>query len=496
MKPMLSWEQKFGKLSLTFDDVLLLPGYSEVVPGEVDISTELVKGIPMKVPICSAAMDTVTEARLAIALAQEGGIGVIHKNLPVEVQAEHVDKVKRSESGMILKPITLGPNDTIARANALMAEFRISGVPITEKDGKLLGILTNRDLRFASDENALTKEYMTSEGLVTTSEGTTLEDAEYVLHKNRIEKLPVVDDEGYLCGLITVKDIEKKRKYPNAAKDEHGRLRVAAAIGVSEFDVAERAGKLLEAGCDVIVIDTAHGYSSRVGKAVKRFKTQYPNHPIVAGNVATGDGTKFLCDLGVDAVKVGMGPGSICTTRVISGSGVPQITAVYDCVSAAQGYDVKIIADGGIKSSGDVAKALAAGADSVMIGNLFAGTDEAPGETIIFEGRTFKVYRGMGSLGAMQKGSKDRYGQAEVLDEGKLVPEGIEGRVPYRGNVAGFILQLSGGLRAGMGYCGVRNLPEFKEQARFTQITQASLQESHAHDVIVTKEAPNYRLGG
>lgn len=491
---MLSFDEKFGKLSLTFDDVLLLPGYSEVIPGEVDISTEIVKGVPINVPICSAAMDTVTEARLAIALAQEGGIGVIHKNMSVEEQAEQIDQVKRSESGMILKPITLRPNDTIAKAHELMAQFRISGVPITLEDGKLVGILTNRDLRFATDHDALISEYMTSDGLVTASEGTTLDDAEHVLHKNRIEKLPVVNQNGYLRGLITVKDIEKKRKYPNAAKDEHGRLRVAGSIGVNDFETSERAGGLFDAGADVIVIDTAHGHTSRVANAVKRVKNSFPNVKVIAGNVATADGAKYLCDQGVDAVKVGMGPGSICTTRVISGSGVPQITAIYDCVNAVQGFDVKIIADGGIKSSGDIAKALAAGADSVMIGNLFAGTDEAPGETIIYDGRTFKVYRGMGSLGAMQKGSKDRYGQAEV-EAGKLVPEGIEGRVPYKGNVAGFVMQLTGGLRAGMGYCGVRTIPELAKNARFTQITQASLQESHAHDVVITKEAPNYRLG-
>lgn len=491
---MLSFQEKFGKLSLTFDDVLLLPGFSDVIPSDVDISTELVKGIPLNIPICSSAMDTVTEARLAIALAQEGGIGVIHKNMSIGEQAEQVDQVKRSESGMILKPITLRPNDTIARAHQLMSQFRISGVPITEENGKLVGILTNRDLRFARDEKAFIKEYMTGENLVTASEGTTLEDAEHVLHKNRIEKLPVVDQEGLLRGLITVKDIEKKRKYPNAAKDEHGRLRVAAAVGVSDEDTSERAGKLLDAGADAIVIDTAHGYTSRVANAIKRLQQFYPHGKIIAGNVATADGAKFLCGLGVHAIKVGMGPGSICTTRVISGSGVPQITAVFDCVNAVDGYDVKVIADGGIKNSGDIAKALGAGADSVMIGNLFAGTDEAPGETIIYDGRTFKVYRGMGSIGAMQKGSKDRYGQSEV-EAGKLVPEGIEGRVPYKGNVAGFVLQLTGGLRAGMGYCGVCNLKELAQNARFTQITQASLQESHAHDVVITKEAPNYRLG-
>ena len=492
---MLSHPDKFGHFSLTFDDVLLLPGYSEVLPSEVNLTTYFAGDIVLPIPLASSAMDTVTEARLAIALAQEGGIGVIHKNLPIEDQAAQVDQVKRSESGMILNPITLRPTHTIAHANQLMSRFHISGVPITEEDGKLVGILTNRDLRFVKDFNAPVQEYMTRERLITAPEGTTLEDAEKVLHENRIEKLPVVDQQGNLRGLITVKDIEKKRKYPNAAKDAHGRLRVAGAIGVTDWEVNERGGALVEAGVDALVIDTAHGHTSRVGAAVKRLKQQFPQTIVVAGNVATPEGAKFLCDLGVDAVKVGMGPGSICTTRVVSGAGVPQITAIYECACAMQSYSARLIADGGIKNSGDIVKALAAGADTVMIGNLFAGTDEAPGETVIFEGRTFKVYRGMGSIGAMQQGSKDRYGQAEVIDTSKLVPEGIEGRVSYKGNLAGYVLQLVGGVRAGMGYCGSTTIADLQRDARFTQITNASLRESHAHDVVITKESPNYRLG-
>ena len=491
---MLTRDKKFISTSLTFDDVLLIPDYSDVLPSDTDVSTIFARDIQLSIPLCSSAMDTVTESRLAIALAQEGGIGVIHRNMSVAEQAAEVDHVKRSVSGMIVDPITLGPNDTIAQALELMSRFHISGVPITE-DEKLVGILTNRDLRFIENTRGLVKDYMTKEGLVTAPVGTTLEAAEKELHKNRIEKLPVVDEQGNLRGLITVKDIEKKRRYPLAAKDALGRLRVAAAIGVGEADTTERAGALLEAGVDAIVIDTAHGYTTRVGQAIDRIKKEYPQAVVVAGNVATTDGAKFLCDHGVDALKVGMGPGSICTTRVISGAGLPQITAIYDCACAAESYDIRVIADGGIKYSGDIAKALAAGATSVMIGSLFAGTEEAPGETIIYEGRTFKVYRGMGSLGAMQKGSKDRYSQGEVSDVSKLVPEGIEGRVPYKGNLSGYVFQLVGGLRAGMGYCGVRTIRGLHEKARFSQVTQASLQESHPHDVFITKEAPNYRLG-
>ena len=487
-------DNKFASISLTFDDVLLLPGYSEVLPNEVDLSTTFAGNIKMSIPLCSAAMDTVTESRMAIALAQEGGIGVIHRNMPIQAQAREVDNVKRSESGMIVDPITLRPDDTLKDALDIMAQYHISGIPITE-DGKLVGILTNRDLRFIEDEAGLISEHMTKENLVTAPVGTTLEQAEEELHKRRIEKLPVVDDEGNLRGLITVKDIEKKRRFPFAAKDELGRLRVAAAIGVSDKDITERAGALIKSGVDALVIDTAHGHTKRVGDAVKRLKKDYPNAVVVAGNVATTDGAKYLCDCGVDGVKVGMGPGSICTTRVISGAGVPQISAIHNCAKGIESYSVRLIADGGIKYSGDVAKALAAGADSVMIGSLFAGSEEAPGETVIYEGRTFKVYRGMGSIGAMLQGSKDRYGQEEVTEEQKLVPEGIEGRVPYKGNLSGFVFQLMGGVRSGMGYCGAQTIKALHEKACFTQITNASLKESHAHDVVITKEAPNYRLG-
>ncbi len=491
---MMNREDKFSTPSLTFDDVLLLPGYSDVLPNDVNISTRFVGNIHLSIPLCSAAMDTVTESRLAIALAQEGGIGVIHRNMSIKEQAEEVDHVKRSESGMILDPITLSPDDIIARALDIMARFHISGIPITE-NGKLVGILTNRDLRFIENDKGVIREFMTKDNLVTAPVGTTLEQAEAVLHENRIEKLPVVDDRGYLKGLITIKDIEKKRRYPLATKDDLGRLCVAAAIGVSEEDASERTGALLDAGVDAIVIDTAHGYTSGVGITIERVKKEYPRAIVVAGNVATSDGAKFLGDRGTDAIKVGMGPGSICTTRVISGVGVPQISAIYDCALVADKYDVCVIADGGIKYSGDVIKALAAGADTVMIGSLFAGTEESPGETVIYEGRTFKVYRGMGSIESMQKGSKDRYGQGEVTDVNKLVPEGIEGRVPYKGNLSGTVFQLVGGIRSGMGYCGARVIEDLHERARFIQVTQASLQESHPHDVLITKEAPNYRLG-
>ncbi|MBZ0256548.1 IMP dehydrogenase [bacterium] len=490
-------DQKFVSVSLTFDDVLLLPGYSEIVPNDVDVSTIFAGNIRLTSPFCSAAMDTVTESRLAIAMAQEGGIGVIHKNMPIDRQATEVDHVKRSESGMIIDPFTLDPNETIERALELMARFRISGVPITEGK-KLVGILTNRDLRFLSDDeiSAPIHTYMTKDQLVTAPEGTTLEQAQAVLQKHRIEKLPVVDSAGNLKGLITIKDIEKKRKFPNAAKDELGRLRVAAAIGVSDQDTRERAGALLDAGVDALVVDTAHGYTKRVGEAVKAVKKNYPNAIVVAGNVATKDGVKFLCDHGADAVKVGMGPGSICTTRVVSGAGVPQISAVFECACEVEKYPgVRLIADGGVKYSGDAVKALAAGAHTVMVGGLFAGAEEAPGETIIYGGRTFKVYRGMGSVSAMKEGSKDRYGQAEVTEEQKLVPEGIEGRVPYKGSLSRIVFQLIGGVRAGMGYCGTRTIEELHKNAKFTQVTQASLQESHPHDVFITKEAPNYRLG-
>ncbi len=497
---MLKWEDKFVSVSLTFDDVLLLPGYSEILPKDTDISTYFARDIQLSIPLCSAAMDTVTESRLAIALAQEGGIGVLHRNMTIEQQAAEVDHVKRSESGMIIDPITLGPDAKISDALKLMARFHISGIPITIEDGTLVGIITNRDIRFIEDRkeyhSCAVREYMTKSNLITAPEGTTLDDARDVLHQNRIEKLPVVDKNGKLRGLITVKDIEKKRRYPNAAKDDLGRLRVAAAIGVSEEECTDRAGALLEAGVDALVVDTAHGYSGRVGTAIDRVKKEYPEAVVIAGNVATEAGSTFLCDKGVDAVKVGMGPGSICTTRVVSGAGVPQISAIFECANACRSYGVRVIADGGVKYSGDVVKALAAGADSVMIGSLFAGTEEAPGETVIYEGRTFKVYRGMGSVSAMQQGSKDRYGQGSVVEEKKLVPEGIEGRVPYQGNLSGHVFQLLGGLRSGMGYCGAVTIKDLHQKARFTQVTQASLQESHPHDVYITKEAPNYRLGG
>ncbi|MBN2326202.1 MAG: IMP dehydrogenase [Candidatus Omnitrophica bacterium] len=488
-------KEKIVSLSYTFDDVLLLPGYSEILPSDTDITSCFAGDIQLSIPLCSSAMDTVTEARLAIAIAQEGGIGVIHKNMTIEEQVEQVDQVKRSESGMIVNPITLPPDVPVANALELMARYHISGIPITEKD-KLVGILTNRDIRFVDDANKPIQEYMTSRNLVTAPIGTTLEEAEILLHKHRIEKLPVVDEGGFLKGLITVKDIEKKRRYPLAAKDQLGRLRVAAALGVSDTDTSERAGALLDVGVDALVIDTAHGFTSRVSRAIQRIKKEYPDCTLVAGNVASYDGAQFLCDQGVNAVKVGMGPGSICTTRVISGVGVPQISAIQNCAAAMESYkNVRLIADGGIKYSGDIVKAIAAGADSVMIGSLFAGTEEAPGETIIYEGRTFKVYRGMGSVGAMQKGSKDRYGQGSVTDPRKLVPEGIEGRVPYKGSLSGYVFQLVGGLRAGMGYCGARNIQELHQKSSFTQVTQASLKESHPHDVVITKESPNYRLG-
>ena len=490
---MKNFNEKFASFALTFDDVLLLPGYSDVLPNEVNVTTRFAGDINLSIPLCSSAMDTVTESRLAIALAQEGGIGVIHKNMSIPDQAAEIDRVKRSESGMIVDPITLGPKATIGEALKLMSRFHISGIPITE-NGKLVGILTNRDLRFVTHGESAIDEYMTKDKLITAKVGTTLEEAEKELHKHRIEKLPVVDGSGYLKGLITIKDIEKKRKFPSAAKDNLGRLRVAAAVGVSETETHERAGTLLDSGADALVIDTAHGFSKRVSEAVRRVKKEFPKAIVIAGNVATADGAKFLCDHGADAVKVGMGPGSICTTRVISGAGVPQITAIYECANAIESYNIPLIADGGIKYSGDIGKALAAGADSVMIGSLFAGTEEAPGETVIYEGRTFKVYRGMGSLGAMQQGSKERYGQENTKDPQKLVPEGIEGRVPYKGNLSGYVFQLVGGLRAGMGYCGCNTIQELHEKAQFTQITQASLQESHPHDIVITKEAPNYRL--
>ncbi|MCD4813660.1 IMP dehydrogenase [bacterium] len=476
---------------LTFDDVLLKPAKSDVLPKESDVRTHLTKKLALNIPLISAAMDTVTEARLAIALAQEGGLGILHKNLDPQTQAAEVDKVKRSESGMIRNPITLGPDNIIAEAGALMAKFRISGVPITE-DGKLVGILTNRDLRFQKDFKQKIFEVMTKKNLVTAPVGTSLKTAQEILHKHRIEKLPVVDAKGTLKGLITIKDIEKRLRFPHACKDKLGRLCVGASVGPAA-DFNERVDLLVEAGVDVICIDTAHGHHQDVINAVKVLKKKHPAMDVIAGNVATGDATKALIAAGADAIKVGIGPGSICTTRVVAGVGVPQISAIMDCAIAAAGK-AKIIADGGVKYSGDIPKAIAAGADVVMIGNLFAGTDESPGEVVILEGRQFKVYRGMGSLASMRRGSADRYFQSDVKEEKKLVPEGIEGRVPYRGALAASVHQLIGGLRSGMGYCGCKTISDLKRKAEFVRITNAALRESHPHDIVITNEAPNYRL--
>ncbi|MGC8810116.1 MAG: IMP dehydrogenase [bacterium] len=479
--------------SLTFDDVLLIPAESAVLPREVDISTYLTRAIKLNMPLISAAMDTVTEAQTAIAMAREGGIGIIHRNMSIAAQAAEVDKVKKSESGMIVDPITMDPDQKIYEALEIMKKYRISGVPIT-RHGKLLGILTNRDLRFETQLDQPVSAVMTKENLITAPVGITLEESKKLLHKNRIEKLLVVDEENNLKGLITIKDIEKTIKYPNSCKDNLGRLRVGAAVGITP-DRDERVEALLKAGADVIVIDTAHGHSRRVLEAIQEIKKNFPNCQLIAGNVATAEGTEALIKAGADAVKVGVGPGSICTTRVIAGVGVPQITAINDCARVAMRYGIPIIADGGIKFSGDITKALAAGADTVMIGSLFAGTDESPGEMVLYQGRSYKIYRGMGSLEAMKSGSKDRYYQEDVDAEVKLVPEGIEGRVPYKGPISSSIFQLLGGLRAGMGYLGCRNLQELKEKSRFTRITNAGLRESHVHDVIITKEAPNYSVG-
>ena len=485
-------EKKLAGDALTFDDVLIVPLKSDVLPSEVRINTRLTSRIELNVPIVSSAMDTVTESRLAIALAQQGGIGIVHKNMSIDKQAAEVDKVKRSESGMIVDPITMSPNDKIEDAVKVMAHYKISGVPITE-NGRLVGILTNRDLRFETRFHLPIREVMTKEDLVTVAVGTTLEEAQRLLHKHRIEKLLVVDKDQNLKGLITVKDITKKIKYPLAAKDPQGRLRVGAAIGATG-DYMERMAELVRAKVDVIVIDTAHGHSSRVLQAVKETKRRFPDMEIIAGNIATEEAARDLVSAGVDAVKVGMGPGSICTTRVISGVGMPQITAILSCARATHEGNIPLIADGGIKFSGDVTKALAAGAEAVMIGSLFAGTDESPGETILYQGRTFKSYRGMGSIGAMQQGSKDRYAQEDQETPGKLVPEGIEGRVPYKGPLSSMVIQLVGGLRAGMGYCGVGTIPELQAKTRFVKVSEASLRESHVHDVFITKEAPNYQL--
>ncbi len=477
---------------LTFDDVLLLPAASEVLPDQVDVSTWLTPKVRLNVPLISAAMDTVTEARTAIAMAQEGGIGIIHRNLTVEEQVAEVDKVKKSEAGMIVDPITIRPERKVAEAVELMSRYRISGVPITDEGGRLVGILTNRDLRFEQNLERLVSEVMTKKNLVTVSPGTTLEQAKGILHEHRIEKLPVVDEQFVLQGLITIKDIEKARKYPNSCKDAMGRLRVGAAVGVGA-DRDARVEALLRHGVDVIAVDTAHGHSKMVLDAIRAIRTQWPEAQIVAGNVATAEATKALIAAGADAVKVGVGPGSICTTRVVAGAGVPQVTAVAEAARVADAKGVPVVADGGIKYSGDVTKAIAAGASVVMIGSLLAGTEESPGELILYQGRSYKVYRGMGSVGAMKKGSRDRYFQG-VRDESELVPEGIEGRVPYRGSVSANVYQLVGGLRAGMGYTGSRTVDDLRKNGRFVQISPAGLRESHVHDVIITKEAPNYRV--
>src|SRR2546422_3139231 len=478
---------------LTFDDVLLVPAHSDVLPNETDTSTQFTRGIRLQIPLCSAAMDTVTEASLAIAIAQQGGIGVVHKNLSIERQAEEVDKVKRSESGMIVDPVTIRQDRPVREALNVMERYHISGVPVVDEDGHLVGIITNRDLRFETRFDLPVSEVMTKQPLVSVPVGTTLDQAKHVLQKHRIEKLLVVDDDKRLKGLITVKDIQKAIRYPTAAKDDLGRLRVAAAVGATG-DFKERAAELVKARVDCLVVDTAHGHSSRVVNAVREIKRTYADVQLIAGNVGTGEGTRELIDAGVDAVKVGIGPGSICTTRVVTGAGVPQISAIQSCAEVAHSSGVPIISDGGVKFSGDVAKAIAAGADIVMIGSLFAGTEEAPGEVILYQGRSFKMYRGMGSIGAMREGSRDRYAQEQTEVDSKLVPEGIEGRVPYRGTLAEMVTQLVGGLRSGMGYTGCRNIKEFQEKTRFLRITPAGLRESHVHDVVITKEAPNYRL--
>lgn len=482
-------EDKFGKQGLTFDDVLLIPAHSDVLPRDVDVRTHLTKNVTLNIPVMSAGMDTVTEAEMAIAMAREGGIGVIHKNMSIDEQAREVKLVKRSEHGIIVDPIYLAPDNTLSDADELMNKYHISGVPITE-NGKLVGIITNRDMRFETDLSRPISDIMTSKGLITAPEHTTMEEAKRILQAHRIEKLPLVDDDGHLKGLITIRDIEKMRKFPNSNKDSDGRLKVAAAIGVTS-DVEDRVEALLDAKADVLVIDTAHGHSEGVLQTIRRLRKAFPHLELIAGNVATYDATKALIEAGVSAVKVGIGPGSICTTRVIAGIGVPQITAIYDCAKAAEGTGIPIIADGGIQYSGDIAKALGAGASCVMLGNLLAGTEEAPGEMIIYQGKNYKSYRGMGSLGAMQAGSKDRYFQQNAK---KLVPEGIEGRIPYKGHVSDVLFQLIGGLRASMGYCGAKDIKAMNEDTQFIQITGAGLRESHPHDVSITKEAPNYSV--
>ncbi len=483
-----SYNNRIVGEGLTFDDVLLVPAESNVLPPDVDLSTNLTKNIKLNIPIMSAAMDTVTEYRMAIAIAREGGIGVIHKSMPIDMQAEQVDMVKRSENGVITNPFYLGPDNTLGEADALMGKFRISGVPIVDKSGKLIGIITNRDMKFEEDMSRPISDVMTSEHLVTGCEGTTLEEAKEILRRHKIEKLPIVDEEFHLKGLITIKDIEKVVKYPNSAKDRHGRLLCAAAIGVTN-DILDRAGALVAAGADALVLDSAHGHSANIMRCVGLVKEHFPDVGLIAGNVATAEGTEALIKAGADCVKVGIGPGSICTTRVVSGIGVPQITAIMQSAEMADKYGVPIIADGGIKYSGDIVKAIAAGGSVVMMGSMLAGCEESPGESEIFQGRQFKVYRGMGSLGAMQKGSGDRYFQSGTK---KYVPEGVEGRVPYKGAVSDTIYQMMGGLRSGMGYCGVPTIQDLRTKTKFIRITGAGLKESHPHDIYITKEAPNY----
>lgn len=475
---------------LTFDDVLLIPQKSDILPKEVDLTTRLTKKIKLNIPLMSAAMDTVTEAKFAIAIAREGGIGIIHKNMSIEEQKSEVDKVKRSENGVIVDPFFLSPENTLAEADALMGKYKISGVPIVDEDGKLLGILTNRDLRFEEDFSKKIDNVMTKENLITAPVGTNLEQAQEILRNHKVEKLPIVDENGKLKGLITIKDIEKSSRYPNSARDARGRLLVGAAIG-DTADILDRVSALVEAGVDVVCLDSAHGHSSRISAAVRKVKTAYPDLQVIAGNIATGEAARDLIEAGADAVKVGMGPGSICTTRVVAGIGVPQITAVSNVYDVAKEYDIPVIADGGIKYSGDITKAIAAGADVVMMGSIFAGCEESPGAIEIYQGRNYKVYRGMGSLAAMAVGSKDRYFQS---DSKKFVPEGVEGRVPYKGHASETIYQLLGGLRSGMGYCGTASIPLLKENGRFVKITSAGLRENHPHDIQITKEAPNYSL--
>ena len=485
-----AYMSRFIGEGLTYDDVLLVPAESDILPADINLTTQLTKKIALKIPLMSAAMDTVTEYRMAIALAREGGIGVIHKNMSIDAQAEQVDMVKRSENGVITNPFSLTAEKTIGEADQLMAKFRISGVPIIDENNTLIGIITNRDMKFEEDMSRIIRDVMTKDNLITSKVGTTLQEAKKILHEHKIEKLPIVDDNGKLRGLITIKDIEKALTYPNSAKDEHGRLLCAAAIGVTS-DVMDRAGALIGAGVDVLTLDSAHGHSKNILDCVSRIKERFPEVQLIAGNVATPEGTEALIKAGADCVKVGIGPGSICTTRVVAGIGVPQFTAILECAQMGAKYGIPIIADGGIKYSGDIVKAIAAGASVVMLGSLLAGCEESPGDTEVYQGRQFKVYRGMGSLGAMAKGSKDRYFQEENK---KLVPEGVEGRVPYRGPVYDTIYQMTGGLRSGMGYCGAPNIEHLRTMSRFVRITGAGLKESHPHDIYITKEAPNYTV--